>query len=263
MKAGPKAKTKVTEPLSFADAAEHILRGAGKPLTHRELADHATKQGLVQTESETPHISMHVTIRSEMRRREARGEPQRFVFLGNGYFGLADLTEKTKTALDQVRDSRVEAGKGIYRKLTASNNGPNFEVMVADLLAAMGYQDVVVIGGKDDQGVDILCEKRDGIIRTRIAVQCKCKALSSKVGPKDVSTLRDNLSSYQCQQGILVTMSTLNDVAKVKAKEPGKDPIYFIEHDELLDLFAEFSIGIRQENVRYFQIDTSQYGFLA
>jgi len=29
--------------------------------------------------------------------------------------------------------------------------------MVADLLVAMGYQDVQVIGGKDDQGVDILC----------------------------------------------------------------------------------------------------------
>lgn len=76
-----------------------------------------------------------------------------------------------------------------------------------------------MIGGKDDQGVDIVCEKRDGVLKIRIAIQCKCKNLKSKIGPKDVSTLRDNLSTYQCQQGILVTTTELNDAAKAKAKE--------------------------------------------
>jgi len=252
----------VAEALSYTDAAERVLREAGKPLTHKDIADRAIEKGLLQTESETPDISMHVSIRTEMRRREARGEPQRFVFLGRGLFGLAGVTQKTKTALDQVRESRKEASEAVYKKLTASNNGPNFETLVADLLTAMGYQEVRVIGGKDDQGVDILCEKRDGIIRTRIAVQCKCKALSSQIGPKDVSTLRDNLSTYQCQQGILITTTILNETAKQKAKEAGKEPIHYIEHDELLDLFAEFGIGIRRENVSYFQVDHTQYEFL-
>lgn len=43
----------------------------------------------------------------------------------------------------------------------------------------MGYQGVEVIAGKDDQGVDIVCEKRDGLLKTRVAIQCKCKAVSS------------------------------------------------------------------------------------
>lgn len=254
-------------PLSFVDAAEKILRQVGKPLTHKLLASNAIEEGLVETESETPEISMHVSIRGEMKRREMRGEPQRFVFLGNGLFSLVDLVagtpaEKTKSALDQVRESRREASKELYQKLTTSNNGPNFETMVADLLVAMGYQDVQVIGGKDDQGVDILCEKREGLLKTRIAIQCKCKALNQKIGPKDVSTLRDNLSTYQCQQGILVTTSVLNEVAKAKAKESGKEPIFFIEHDELLDLFAEFNVGLRHEPVRFYQVDASQYDFL-
>ena len=90
----------------------------------------------------------------------------------------------------------------------------------------------------------------------------KCKKLSQQVGPKDVSTLRDNISSYQCQQGIIITTSQLNDDAKKKAKEAGKDPIHFIEHDELLDLFAEYGIGIRNEHVRFFQVDASKYDFL-
>jgi len=260
--------TKSVQPLSFADAAERILREARKALTYKELAKKAIDGKLVQTESETPHISMHVSIRSEMKRREERGEPQRFVFLGHGLFSLVDLVtgkpgEKTRTALDQVRESRQNAADELHQKLTSKNHGPEFEAMVADLLVAMGYQDVRVIGGKDDQGVDILCEKREGLLKTRIAVQCKCKALSQQVGPKDVSTLRDNLSSYQCQQGILVTTSELNDVAKQKAKEAGKEPIYFIEHAELLDLFAQFSIGIRNEPIRFYQLDASSYDFLA
>lgn len=134
--------------------------------------------------------------------------------------------------------------------------------MVADLLVAMGYQEVQVIGGRDDQGVDIVCEKREGMLKTRIAIQCKCKTLVQKIGPKDISTLRDNLSTYQCQQGILVTTTELNDVAKAKAKEAGKEPIFFIEHKELLDLFAEFGIGIRNETIRFYQVDASAYDFL-
>jgi restriction system protein len=254
-------------PLSFVDAAERILRRTGKPLTHKQLANKAIAEGLVETESETPDISMHVSIRGEMKRRETRGEPQRFVFLGNGLFSLVDLIagkppEKTKSALDQVRESRKEACELLHKRLTSSNHGPDFETLVADLLVAMGYQEVQVIGGKDDQGVDIVCEKRDGVLKIRIAIQCKCKALSSQIGPKDVSTLRDNLSTYQCQQGIIVTTTKLNEAAKTKAKEAGKEPIFYIEHDELLDLFAEHEIGIRGEAVRFYQVDASQYEFL-
>lgn len=253
--------------LSFVDAAEQLLREAKKPLSHRELAKRAIAQKLVLTESETPDISMHVSIRGEMKRREERGEPQRFVFLGDGMFSLVELvagapTPKSKTTLDQVRESRQEASDQLFKKLTAANNGSNFELMVADLLVALGYESVEVIGGKDDQGVDIVCEKRDGILKTRIAIQCKCKALNQQIGPKDISTLRDNLSSYQCQQGILVTTSALNDVAKQKAREAGKELILFIEHAELLDLFAEHEIGIRSEPLRFYQVDASKYDFL-
>lgn len=257
----------VNEALSFSDAAEKLLRAAGKALSHKELAERAISQKLVATESQTPQISMHVSIRSDMKRREQRGEPQRFVFLGDGLFSLVDLeagapTEKAKSALDQIRESRRDATADLHKRLTAENNGPNFELMVADLLVAMGYEAVEVIGGKDDQGVDIVCEKRDGILKTRIAIQCKCKALNLKIGPKDVSTLRDNLSTYQCQQGILVTTTHLNDVARQKARESGKEPIHFIENEELLDLFAEYGIGIRNETVKFFQVDASKFDFL-
>ncbi len=254
--------------LSYADAAEQVLREKKKPLSYRDIAKHAVASGVLISGSQTPEISMHVSLQTEIRRRDQRGEPQRFVFLGNGMFALVEQiagakTEKTRSAIDQVKDSRDDAKKALYEALTATNQGSGFELMVSDLLVAMGYEEVEVIGGKDDQGVDILCEKHDGIIRTRIAIQCKCKNKSTKIGPRDVSTLRDNLSSYQCQQGILVTTTTLNDDAKNKAKEPGKEPIQYIEHDGILDLFAQYRIGMRVEELNYFQMDASAYDFLS
>ncbi len=253
--------------LSICDAAEEILRQTKKPLKYDLISRKAISKKLIDTVSETPEITMYVSIRSEMKRREMRNEPQRFTFLGNGIFSLVDLisgapTKKTKSAVDQVRESRKEASVELYKKLTGSNQGKNFETIVADLLVAMGYQNVEVIGGKDDQGVDIVCEKRDGIIKTKVAIQCKCKSQNSKIGPKDISTLRDNLSTYQCQQGILVTTSELNDNAKAKARESGKEPINYIEHDELLELFADYGLGIRSEILKFYQIDISKYDFL-
>jgi hypothetical protein len=74
---------------------------------------------------------MHVSIRSEMKRRMTRGEPRRFVFLGNGLFSLVDLvagkpSEKARTALEQIRESRRDAAELLRQKLTSANNGPNF-----------------------------------------------------------------------------------------------------------------------------------------
>src|SRR6266478_1878275 len=253
--------------LSYCDSAEKVLERAGKALKYTDIAAKAIDDGLLQTESQTPAVSMYVSLRAEIKRREQRQEKQRFVFEGNGYFDLfsrarGEPAKKTQSALDQIKNSRDEAVKELFGRLTSGESGAHFEAMVGDLLIAMGYSEVEVIGGKDDQGVDITCSKRDGLSVTRYAIQCKCKKLHNEIGPKDISNLRDNLSSYQCQRGIFITTSRLNDVAHQKAKEAGKEPIQTIEHDEILSLFADNNIGISQEPVRYYQVDESQYDFL-
>jgi restriction endonuclease Mrr len=253
--------------LSYTDSAERVLEKAGKQLKYTEIVDTAIKGGLLKTESQTPSISMYVSLRDEIKRREQRQEKQRFVFRGKGYFDLfsrvrGEPAKKTQSALDQIKNSRDEAMKELFSRLIARDTGTHFEAMVGDLLIAMGYADVDVIGGKDDQGVDIICSKRDGLSVTRYAIQCKCKKLNNQIGPKDISNLRDNISSYQCQQGIFITTSYLNDTAKQKAKEAGKEPIQTIEHEGIMSLFADYEIGITKEPISYYQIDESTYDFL-
>lgn len=253
--------------LSFTDAAERIIREQSKALSHSRLAEIALEKKYIQSEAEDPAVGMYVSLRNEIKRRAERNEPQRFVFQGKGMFSLAELIgtprpDKTKNALEEVRDSRKKSCQELYEKLTTANLGKEFERMVADLLLEMKYENVEVIGGADDQGVDIVCEKRDGLTVEKVAIQCKCKSSANKIGPKDVSTLRDNLSTYQCQKGILVTTSKLNEKAIEKAKEAGKEPIHFIEHDQLLDLLAEHEIGLKAETIKYFQVNSEQYEFL-
>lgn len=240
---------------------------AGKAMHYGEVTDKAIADKLIVTEGKTPHISMYISLRNDIKRRSEKGQPQRFYFLGAGQFSLSQVllsggTKEVKSIFKKVSDSRADACALLYERLTSKNQGEEFELLVSDLLVAMGYEDVEVIGGKDDQGVDIVCSKRDGLSRTRIAVQCKCKALKNEIGPKDISNLRDNLSTYQCQAGVFVTTSKLNAAARAKATESGKERIDCIEHDELLDLFAEHKVGLKAEPVVYFQVDADQYDFL-
>lgn len=248
--------------LSFTDAAEQIIRTEGKSVSYSKIAEIALARKYIQSEAADPALSVYVSLRTEIKKRSERNEPQRFIFLGNGLFSLKDFTEKVKSALDQVRDSRRQACQKLYEALTKDDRGSEFEKMVSDLLLAMGYQNVNVIGGNDDQGVDITCERREGLMIERFAIQCKCKSLKKQIGPKDISTLRDNLSTYQCQKGILITTTKLNQEAKNKAKESGKELINYIEYDEIFDLFADFGIGIKSETIKYFALEPNQYEFL-
>ena len=172
------------EHLSFTDAAEQVIREQNKPLSYSTIAEIALKKKLIRSEANDPALSMYVSLRSEIKRRSERKEPQRFLFLGKGVFSLeeikAPVPNRTRDALQEVKESRQQASKTLYERLTKQNSGKEFEAMVADLVLKMGYTNVEVIGGSDEQGVDILCEKREGLVIERVAIQCKCKSMSQK-----------------------------------------------------------------------------------
>jgi hypothetical protein len=112
------------ESLSYTDSAEKVLEKAGKRLKYTDIVTTAIKESLLQTDSQTPAISMYVSLRGEIKRREQRQEKQRFVFLGDGYFDLfsrirGEPAKKTQSALDQIRNSRDEAIKELFSRLTA------------------------------------------------------------------------------------------------------------------------------------------------
>ncbi len=76
-------------------------------------------------------------------------------------------------------------------------SGAQFEVFVADLFEAMGYQ-TMVLGGVGDQGVDVVVNPRG----KRIAVQCK--NYSKPVGNKAVQEVYAGARHHRCVEAWVV-----------------------------------------------------------
>lgn len=130
---GPPIQTVIESPLererqmSFSDAAEHILResGAREPMHYATITELALDSGLIQTEGSTPAATTYSAILQEIRRRDARGEPQRFVQHGRGLVGLAVWVPRglaarieehnadvRATLLEQLRDGSPQGLRG-------------------------------------------------------------------------------------------------------------------------------------------------------
>lgn len=73
--------------MTFAEAAEYILRQAGVPLHFREITARAVAQGLIEVQGNTPWNSMNGTLRRLIRRQ---GQAAPFVALGDGRFALRE-----------------------------------------------------------------------------------------------------------------------------------------------------------------------------
>ena len=75
--------------MSSTDAAEHILRepGGREPMHYARIAELAIARRMIRTVGSTPAATMYSVILQERRRRDAHGEPQRFVQHGRGLVG--------------------------------------------------------------------------------------------------------------------------------------------------------------------------------
>ena len=74
--------------MNMADAAEQILRSAGRELTSREIADQAATDGLIAPRSDKPWVYIAAAIRKDNRRRRQQGQAPRFASAGTGRYTL-------------------------------------------------------------------------------------------------------------------------------------------------------------------------------
>lgn len=86
--------------------------------------------------------------------------------------------------------------------------GSDFEKYCADLLIAMGYEEVELTPASHDFGVDIFADK-DGI---SYAFQCKCYA--DPVGIKAIQEVYAGKDYYGCMVGVVITNQEFTKSAK-------------------------------------------------
>lgn len=226
--------------MSFTNAAVHILasHGAQQPMHYREITEKALAEGLIQTEGKTPAASLYAQILTEIKRQRARDETPRFVKHGRGYVGLSQWLG-SGLAYDIARHNQEVKRRLLARLREMAPEA--FEDLIAELLVALGFEDVQLTSYSKDGGIDVRGTLVVGeAIRTRMAVQVK--RWQNNVGATVVQQVRGSLGTHE--QGLIITTSGFGKRARAEAARADAVPVGLMDGGQLVDLLIENEIGV-------------------
>ena len=222
--------------LSFTDAAERVLMESSdrEPMHYGAITESALERGLIHTEGRTPAATMYSLILTEMRRRETPGESPRFVQHGRGMVGLAAWLPVDVARLIEEKNREVRQVLLDRARFTSPSE---FENLVGELLAAMGFEDVEVTSTSGDGGIDVRGTLVVGdAVRIRMAVQAK--RWKSNVPAPIVQQVRGSLGAHE--QGLIITTSDFSSSAKGEASRPDAAPVALMNGEQLAALLAKY-----------------------
>lgn len=121
-----------------------------------------------------------------------------------------------------------------------------FEILVAHLLTALGFEGSEVRGKTGDGGVDAIGELNvSNLAKVKIFVQAKRYKIGSKISANTVKQLRQAIPFGG--QGAFITTADFQAAASEVALEPGFSRIGLINGRQLVDLLIEHWDDIPQE----------------
>lgn len=113
-----------------------------------------------------------------------------------------------------------------------------FEILAGHLLAAVGFEEIKVIGKPGDGGVDATGVLNVfNIAKIRVYVQAKRYKKESRIKASDVKKLRSSIETGG--QGAFVTTAKFQKKAHEIAAEPGFPRIGLVDGRQLVDLLVE------------------------
>lgn len=228
--------------LSFTDAAEAVLKQFGhkQPMHYKAIAEKALALGLVSTKGLTPEATLYAQVLTETKRRTQRGEPARFVMHGKGMIGLAEWA--TGGLAFQIEQHNEGVRKKLHARLSVMPPA-EFEALIVELLAALGFDDVSMTPASGDGGIDVRGTLVVGdVIRTRMAVQVK--RWKRNVQAPVVQQVRGSLGTHE--QGLIVTTSDFSKGACEEAERLNAVPVALMNGEQLVRLLVENDIGVHR-----------------
>ncbi len=240
----------VGETLSFTDAAERILDAVGgKPVHYLDITRHALEHRMLDTSGKTPEATMYAQILTEVKRRQRRGEQQRFMILGKGMISSAKW--QAKGLAFQVEEANKKARKDLLKSVKAMHPG-EFEDLVGRLLAAIGFEEVEVTSRSNDGGIDVRGTLVVGdVIRTRLAVQVK--RWKHNIQSPVIQQVRGSLGSHE--QGLVITTSDFSKGAREEAERANTTPVGLLNGEQLVALLVENEIGVSKTPLQLIQLE--------
>lgn len=140
-----------------------------------------------------------------------------------------------------------------------------FEVLIAELLVAMGYGGSRHAPGRQlksatgpDGGIDGVIDQ-DPLGLDRIYIQAKRYAPHVIVGRPAVQAFVGSLSGLNARKGVFVTTSSFS--ADARAYTPQGHQLVLVDGDELAELMITHGVGVRvTRTVRLYSIDEDAFG---
>ncbi|MES9819951.1 MAG: HTH domain-containing protein [Candidatus Thiodiazotropha sp.] len=238
---------------SFTDCAQKVLEefGGKKPMHYKKITEKALEKGWLVTSGKTPEATMYAQVITEIKRHQKRGKRPRFVQHGRGYVGLSQWMGRGLAF--QIEQHNTQIRKALRDRLLAMNPG-EFEELISQLLAEMGFEMVEVTKLSGDGGIDVRGTLVVGdVVRIKMAVQVKKWKPKNNVQAPVVQQVRGSLGAHE--QGLIITTSNFSAGAIKEAAQSDKTPIALMNGDQLVMLLMEHGIGVHRSTPDLFEID--------
>lgn len=178
----------------------------------------------------------------------------------SGHNAKIDKSKTNNTEQDSAIDIPAEIKpwrQRVYEILVGMNPFA-FERLTQRILRESGFTDVEVTKRTGDGGIDGYGKlKINGVISFNIAFQCK--RYQGTVGAPEIRDFRGSLTR-NVEKGLFVTTGTYSNAAKEEAANIGKQQIDLIDGEGLIDMLAEYSIGLKE--VKDYEIDEEYFSKL-
>ncbi len=238
---------------SFTHCAQKVLEefAGKKPMHYKKITEQALEKGWLVTSGKTPEATMYAQVLTEIKRQQKRGDRPRFVQHGRGYVGLSQWM--VRGLAFEIEQHNQQVRKALRDRLLAMKPG-EFEELISQLLAEMGFEMVEVTKLSGDGGIDVRGTLVVGdVVRIKMAVQVKKWKLKNNIPAPVVQQVRGSLGAHE--QGLIITTSDFSSGAVKEADQPDKTPISLMNGEQLVILLMEHGIGVHRSTPDLFEID--------
>lgn len=189
--------------MDFKEAAYHILKKEGKPLSQKEITQLALRNRFIKSHGKTPEATMGARIYADIK---LKGEKSVFVKVKRGQFGLKewetkDIKEKEKKHFKH-KDTSLALIERLKEAQYDSKRSEQFEVALKDTFSYFGFE-AELIGTKGD--TDILLTANIGDETYRVTVDGKT-ARKGKIPENQINwdSLKDHRNKHNADYTVVV-----------------------------------------------------------
>lgn len=158
------------------------------------------------------------------------------------YISKPVLENKIKTFQADKRDyllQEQQTQKALDHKSSHHKDSRSFEFLIADLFERMGYENVSVIGGASDKGVDLEVYDSTG---EKTVIQCKHQSLFYPIKPTQVREFAYVVQREKVRKGYFVTSSLFSP--ECFQKENCGNQMILIDRTQLEKLLTKHGLSL-------------------